>query len=567
MFDLLLPLAALIVSWVFLSFIFSGVGLLGFRVLGKTVTHLSDLLDAFWIGWAVIIAVLQIWHLFSPVNWMIGLVILLLSGAGYFSCRKQLAPLLRRRSFSNRSSTAVLALALVAIGVLADKAYASPLHYDTGLYHLENIAWFEAYAVIPGLANLHGRLGFNSSHFLYAALLESTFWPGQSHQLSNSLLMFVFLLQLFSGVLRLAQDNTSLTDVLLLSLLVSMIYVLLGLEISSPSTDLPLYILTIIVSLSLLHLLEKQELPSIEVRYTTLKIVLLTLVAVTIKLSAIAFTFASITLAFGIMWSRQHTARGYRVALGIAALVIIPWIVHGVIQSGYLAYPSPATRLNVSWAVPVDIAINDYNYIRSWARQPERHWQEVLGNGAWLGPWVTRSLSEPAVTFGISLLLLAALFLILAHRVKRKVIRFEGIWLFLIPALVSLPFWFIMAPEPRFVQGSFWVIGTGAFVLSLRMLVGQSTRLTRYVGIAVVILAIPGLIALVFGERPSFQERQAIPQVATSQFETASGLVLIVPIDTDQCWDTGLLCTPYPNPDLRLRNPERGLAGGFTVAQ
>ncbi|EMO63800.1 hypothetical protein LEP1GSC133_1179, partial [Leptospira borgpetersenii serovar Pomona str. 200901868] len=38
----------------------------------------------------------------------------------------------------------------------------SPFAYDSGLYHIQSIKWIQEYSVVPGLANLHGRFGFNS---------------------------------------------------------------------------------------------------------------------------------------------------------------------------------------------------------------------------------------------------------------------------------------------------------------------------------------------------------------------------------------------------------------------
>jgi hypothetical protein len=34
--------------------------------------------------------------------------------------------------------------------------------FDTGLYHLPMVNWISNYALPFGLANLHGRFGFNS---------------------------------------------------------------------------------------------------------------------------------------------------------------------------------------------------------------------------------------------------------------------------------------------------------------------------------------------------------------------------------------------------------------------
>ena len=50
------------------------------------------------------------------------------------------------------------------------RASGAPDNYDTSLYHLQAIKWIEEYPVVPGLANLHSRFGFNSNVFLLYAL-------------------------------------------------------------------------------------------------------------------------------------------------------------------------------------------------------------------------------------------------------------------------------------------------------------------------------------------------------------------------------------------------------------
>ncbi|OCC28674.1 putative membrane protein [Leptospira interrogans serovar Canicola] len=45
-----------------------------------------------------------------------------------------------------------------------------PFAYDSGLYHIQSIKWIQEYSVVPGLANLHGRFGFNPNIFTIFAL-------------------------------------------------------------------------------------------------------------------------------------------------------------------------------------------------------------------------------------------------------------------------------------------------------------------------------------------------------------------------------------------------------------
>jgi hypothetical protein len=53
-----------------------------------------------------------------------------------------------------------------------------------------------------------------------------------------------------------------------------------------------------------------------------------------------------------------------------------------------------------------------------------------------------------------------------------------------------------------------------------------------------------------------------VPNPSVTAYRTSSGLTLFVPSVDDRCWDTGLLCTPHPAPNLRLRREGR-LGSGF----
>ena len=49
---------------------------------------------------------------------------------------------------------------------------------DDYVYEFQAIRWFHDYAIVPGLANVHGRFGFNNAHHLYAAMFSVGPWEG-----------------------------------------------------------------------------------------------------------------------------------------------------------------------------------------------------------------------------------------------------------------------------------------------------------------------------------------------------------------------------------------------------
>ena len=69
---------------------------------------------------------------------------------------------------------------------------------------------------------------------------------------------------------------------------------------------------------------------------------------------------------------------------------------------------------------------------------------------------------------------------------------------------------------------------------------------------------------VLFSSRASFYVSQSSFEVELMTFVTKSGLEIYTPTKRDQCWDAPLLCAPYPDADLRLR--EKGnMRRGFMV--
>src|SRR4029079_17401394 len=62
-------------------------------------------------------------------------------------------------------------LTLLFANGLAQLSLLKPEYHDFGNYHLATIRWLTAQPIVPGLGNLHFRLGFNQSYFLYPAQL------------------------------------------------------------------------------------------------------------------------------------------------------------------------------------------------------------------------------------------------------------------------------------------------------------------------------------------------------------------------------------------------------------
>ena len=153
-----------------------------------------------WLGFAMLIAYLQLAAFVMPIGTAALVVSFVPALAGYALQRRVVA---RRLRLGDRRAVlatgAAVACMLVVIVYLASD-YVSL--YDTGLYHLQAVKWNASYSIVPGLANLEPRLGYNNSCFLFASYVDA-FWEGIAvHATSGFLFAAVFaqsLVEIFSA--------------------------------------------------------------------------------------------------------------------------------------------------------------------------------------------------------------------------------------------------------------------------------------------------------------------------------------------------------------------------------
>ena len=176
------------ICWVGLFFIFTGLGLLIRRAWGLKLLSIESLLISFWMGWAIHLGLLQLWHFWWKIDGWVLVLVSLIGGIGLVWNAPVLWVIIRKIALKRWR----VLLVVILLGLwLANRALTPIQEYDTGFYHLSSIKWASLYPVVPGLGNVHGRLAFNSTFFLYAAMLDVGPWNERTHYLANGLLMYV----------------------------------------------------------------------------------------------------------------------------------------------------------------------------------------------------------------------------------------------------------------------------------------------------------------------------------------------------------------------------------------
>ena len=577
MIELAAAMVQAVTMWIAATCIMTGLGYAVRRLFGLRVDGCEEALRLPWLGWGVALVVLQFWHFQFPVR---GFAFCVLAVPGVAGLLWGAGDLRRAVRGSGRIG---LCLGALSLGVALWMAYHSTTqanNYDSGLYQLTSVRWAYTYPVVPGLGNLHARLAFNNSYFLYVAVLDWGWFAGRSHQLAGALLLLWALGRSAAGGWRVLTDRRScrahhLLDFLLLVPIVRL--PMFGYHFhSNPSPDLGGYLLGFVLGSELLRLLERtaaaEDMPAPrETRQTAFQfvyIVFLCAVGITVKLSFLVFAGAASLLALWAMLSspagsRRCAVRAILWAGAGLAMVILPWMVRGVILSGYLLFPGTHAGFPLPWRVPADVADHEAAIVRSWARKQHVPPEQVLGNWSWLREWIARMLGKPfEVVLPLGLALTLAPLLAGRGRVRSAGVgaRRRTVLFLAVPCGVLLC-WFWLAPEPRFAGFAFWLLGAGAVSLALQR---YSRQAAAAIGLACLVLFF-GQSMNVLEFLHEWQRDMGPARVGRTEIKTTqSGLRVHVPVGDNRAWDAPLPWTPYFNPQLRLRRPGE-LESGFIL--
>jgi hypothetical protein len=299
---------AILTTWIFMAALLAGLGLAMHWAFSPRKIGTSDVLTSCWMGIALCVLVLQLWHFAMPIGYGVFALVALMAVAGLAinlrMLRHWLTGVLDERRW-------LLGLA-IALLWLANHAAGQVFSFDTGLYHLPAVRWSQAYAIVPGLGNLHGRFAFNSSGLLYHALFDIGPWRGRAEHLTNGFLAALLLAQALSGMRRLTRPDLSPNDVgpAVFDLLAAPLVVdwAMWWELSSFSTDVPAAAMLIAGCSRLFALLARPTDAPEERAYRPVVVVAVFSLALVLKLSTAVVAGLGILVALWA-WRRDTAAR------------------------------------------------------------------------------------------------------------------------------------------------------------------------------------------------------------------------------------------------------------------
>jgi hypothetical protein len=538
-----------------------------------------------------LIAVHFVWRISPWLHW--GILVL-----GWL-----LALLLAREPFaiSLRAMSRGRWIAVVAITLwLANRCCGPGIATDAGSYHYPAIDWSNAFAVVPGLANFSQSQAMNNSSFLFAALLNASPWHGRVEHVVTGLLVLVAALMTIAPLGRAFTQRASPADWSLVAMLPMLLFISLGSEISTPDTDVPPGLLSLVLGHFCIRQLFPREPGDDDPRRLP---VLAVIVAglITLKLSAGMF---AVLLALALLI--QHARRGFgrswlqpgAISVIIVALVGTLWMARGVMLSGYALYPSGAISFNVDWRLPEDrlaylqraIGLTPRAQVPLWlsgviANSPLRFYAPLMkppfddydGVTAtnWIRPWFFTLPFTGSIEFILPTLLTLAL-LLLARR--RGALSIEALFL-LTPLLLMVALWFLASPDARYVWGAAW-FGVGA---SAALLASRGGNPTRRILVALLVLCSVPAIAYKAAVEAVVHRRNVLrsmplvlpgtdlgmhprPVAVYEQWSSRHGVLVHLQTTDTLCWQGPLprVGWPKPDPDLAYRRPG-DLSAGFVI--
>ena len=544
-------------AWIYYFLLNLSIGAIVIKLISKFTRNDLNLrfgpFYQFWFGFTIVIGLLQALSFVVPINNKVFIILSLLAIlSAIFNFKKVWASVNSAfKSFATpRGFLSFLAVCFILL-MVSYAANKEVLHSDTFIYHFNGVKWAREYPAVPGLANLHSRLGFNSSFFLFAALTETGFSSGQSSHIALSFLFVACMIHWFFVITN-PRELMSKRIFCMVTSVFLILHIVSQIDITSLSTDYPMAIMLLVFCLVLIDKIDH-------------KILLL------LPVSAVAFAFklsGMLTVAFGLIilsgyifrlgYGKKDRAvrklqlRSLIVSLMLLGFIVLGFIARNAIVSGWLIFPFPYGNLHLPWSVPKPYVLDLLAWVKSYPLVPGGASPTVISEHDFMW-WFTRwagnfkRLFEFDLFAGSVLILLWTVFQITSFS-KFFYSRLNLLFLVLFSVL-NILFWFISAPEVRFGSIFFFIFFASSIVLLYET--------SRYKSILKILIFMLFLHQIVY-RLPSYNIDRG-PRFFTFAYTRPLELkrtvasppgekpefYIYMPAKGDACGNSPLPCTPY----------------------
>lgn len=448
-----------------------------------------------------------------------------------------------------------------------------PFAYDSGLYHIQSIKWIQEYSVVPGLANLHGRFGFNPNIFTIFALTSLKEIFKQEIFSVNFVIYSILVLHSINRIYKILKQE-GFTNSFLLHSIVLFLILEQFMSLSSPTPDL----ISIVLPLYILTNLPKNENGihsklNLENYFSS---IILSVYTISVKLATIPLCILILLLIIRYKFDGKKLL----IVISIIFLILLPWLIRNVILSGYLIYPFSAIDIfNFDWKVPLNAVVSEKLSITGWARNPGEGYKEAaqMKFWEWFPIW-WNTISKLNRLF-IVISFLSPIFIFIYSLFKKIKINFQT-FAILFTSWIGVIFWILLAPDIRFGKAFLGVSAISPllyFNFKINFFPIKISKTSKQI-ILVFIFIIVSVFLInrrtynrcknfirensAFFVRPKKIE---IPQNLEFKKIQMNNLEVFIPAEGDRCYDYEIPCMPYKNYSLILRG--KTLQSGFKYIQ
>ena len=538
--------------------------LLGFGVrvfikkyLGYEIKEITSL---FYAGLGVATVYSGIYSLIDGVSLMANVVLVIACVLITVLFREQLGEFWNIQKASLTKGKVIFAFILMLFfSYGASRGY---LHFDSGLYHAQAIRWIEEYGVVPGLANLHCRLAYNSAAFTLTALYSMEFLVGQSLHTVAGFMAMVLCGKAFSVVQVFTRKKVLVSDFVKVALLfyISIIYT----EMMSPASDYFAMLFLFYIVLTWIELEEKQE--KNIASYSMLCVLMA--VTITVKLSAAIMLLMVLKPAVILIKEKRYAQIAIYITLGI--LAVFPYLARNVILSGWLVYPFPSIDLfSFDWKIPAGEARYDAEEIKVYAKGMTDVLLKDTPMSQWLSNWFTalKGLEKIWVLGSVVSVVLGAVAMVWGF--VKKEVKHYGLYFLEAVLIAGYLFWQIGTPLVRY--GYIYILAFPFFTVGLWFVTILGKREKSYLLFAVALVLFFGYkgFGLAAGIKDSASQDYYVWQ---RDYETwaydsyeIDGIEFYIPLESGQIGYDKFPGVPHERYDVELRG--NSLKEGFRRIQ
>ncbi len=355
-------------NWLFILVLCGAWGFPLYRLLRKWTTADAPeaaLTHVILLGLLSLTTLCNLGSLWFPVDMKMCLSLsigaVLLCGFNYRSWRAYLKK--QHESFSLHRITAVYFLLLLAIALI--KTIGPSEIEDEAAYHLPLIRWMEHYPVVPGIANIEDRMGFNPVSYIANALFGvSWLYKGGLYDLNSLLFVLVggsFLYDL-RRLLQGAHQHLLSGAIQALSLVF-----LFRIYLTSMDADFLNIYGVIYLLVNIIRKMEANQMRFGQADWQSAWALLFFCFLVTNKFSAILM--APIAFWLLLKFIQEKQLRALTLTVVCVSLIVFSWIARNYYISGFMVYPVYFLDLfDVDWKTPPELVVGQYHYVSEFAK-------------------------------------------------------------------------------------------------------------------------------------------------------------------------------------------------------